>query len=151
MGRRTEHQVFALFFAKFSVTIYICIMTNINMFLIFSMASSKFTTARARPPSRSPSTQTAPVSAGGCQPHHQEQGQQHPRKHLLFQNVKRKKNKDQKKQRKRGKVKKTESCAGLPRRRAVVVLLVQGGTVTHKARHQDRRVHGLQEVTDCIS
>ena len=32
-----------------------------------------------------------------------------------------------------------------------MVLLVQGGTVTHKVRHQGRRVHGLREVTHCIS
>ena len=152
MGRRTEHQVFA----KFSVTIYICIMTNINMFLLFSLASSKFTTARAVPPSRSPSTQTAPVSAGGHQPHHQEQGQHHwqnrqPQKTLVVPKREVLKNKYPKKQRKKRKVNKTEPCAGLPRRPAAVVLRVQGGTVTHKARHQDRRVHGLQEVTDCIS
>ena len=76
MGRRTEHQVFALFLQS-SLSPSTHIITTINMVLIFSLASSKFTTARARPPSRSPSTQPAPVSAGGRQPHHQEQGQHH--------------------------------------------------------------------------
>ena len=72
MGRRTEHQVIALFLQR-----SLSPSTHIITTIMFSLASSKFTTARAVPPSRSPSTQTAPVSAGGHQPHHQEQGQHH--------------------------------------------------------------------------